>query len=82
MISVTVTGRQLEVFRFLASFIKDKGYPPTRVEISEHFGFNSCNAADSVLRALARKGAIEITPHIARGITLLAEPPKKRKGGI
>lgn len=76
---VTVTDRQLEVFQFLHQFVGDKGYPPTCQEIATHFGFASVNSAHQHLRGLARKGAIAITPGISRGITLLAEPPRKRK---
>jgi repressor LexA len=44
--------------------------PPTRAEIAEHLGFRSANAAEDHLRALARKGAIELLPGASRGIRL------------
>ena len=49
------------------------GYPPTRAEIARALGFRSPNAAEEHLRALARKGAIEMIPGTSRGIKLPAE---------
>jgi repressor LexA len=46
------------------------GNSPTRQEIAAAFGFRSPNAAEEHLRALARKGEIEILPGQARGIRL------------
>ena len=44
--------------------------PPTRSEIAQACGFRSANAAEEHLRALARKGAIELLPGASRGIRL------------
>ena len=52
----TLTRRQNEILIFISQYIDKEGLPPTRVEISRHFGFRSPNAAESHLRALARKG--------------------------
>ena len=46
------------------------GYPPTRADIARELGFRSANAAEEHLRALARKGALEIVPGASRGIRL------------
>lgn len=72
MSDLAVTDRQAEVFAFLEHFIEERGYAPTRAEISKHFGFRSVNAADQHLRALAKKGAIRLDDHISRGVVLLA----------
>ena len=48
----------------------ETGYPPTRSEIASKMGFKSPNAAEEHLRALARKGAIEVLPGTSRGIKL------------
>ena len=69
-----LTPRQTAVLDFIRSHIADTGYPPTRQDIARHFGFRSPNAAEEHLRALARKGAIEMTPGRSRGIRL-PEPP-------
>lgn len=44
--------------------------PPTRAEIAEALGFRSTNASEDHLRALARKGVIELVPGASRGIRL------------
>jgi len=50
--------------------------PPTRVEIAEAMGFRSANAAEDHLKALYRKGAIEMYAGSSRGIRLVeAEKP-------
>lgn len=69
---IEVTDRQAEVFAFLEKYIREKGYPPTRAEIADHFGFSSVNGADQHLRALEKRGAIKITNGVARGIRLVA----------
>ena len=72
MTNKPLTKRQNEVLRFISHHIESIGYPPTRNEISRHFGFRSPNAAESHLRALAHKGVIRIEAGHSRGITLTA----------
>lgn len=67
-----LTPRQREIYAFIASRTHEAGAPPTRAEIAEAFGFRSPNAAEEHLRALARKGVIEMAPGRSRGIRLLA----------
>jgi repressor LexA len=69
--SKLLTKRQQEIFNFICSSMRRHGYPPTRAEISRRFGFRSANAAEDHLRALARKGVIELQGGISRGIRLL-----------
>lgn len=69
-----LTPRQTEILDFIRSYQSDTGYPPTRSEIALEMGFKSPNAAEEHLRALARKGAIEMLPGTSRGIRLPAEP--------
>lgn len=68
-----LTARQQEVFSFVQQFMQDNGCPPTRAEIARALGFRSANAAEEHLRALARKGAIEMLPGTSRGIRLPAQ---------
>lgn len=68
-----LTKRQQEILRMIQSHIERTGFPPTRTDICEHFGFRSPTAADDHLRALERKGAIELIPGTSRGIRLLTE---------
>lgn len=68
-----LTARQQEVYDFIKHHIETAGVPPTRAEISRELGFKSPNAAEEHLRALARKGAIEMSAGMSRGIRLLLE---------
>ncbi len=65
-----LTARQQQVFDFITTAVTEAGLPPTRVEIARQFGFRSINAAEQHLRALARKGAIDLMPGTSRGIRL------------
>jgi repressor LexA len=65
-----LTPRQNEILILIQSVIKDTGMPPTRAEIAEALGFKSVNAAEEHLRALERKGVLELLPGISRGIRL------------
>lgn len=67
---IKLTPRQTEVLDFIRSYIDDIGYPPTRADIAHELGFKSANASEEHLKALARKGAIEIIPGTSRGIKL------------
>ncbi len=66
-----LTKRQSEILNFLKSWIEDNGYPPTRAEIAKELGFKSPNAAEDHLKALARKGAIEMIPGASRGLKII-----------
>ena len=65
-----LTTRQAEVLEFIKSYIEETGYPPTRADIARELGFKSANASEEHLKALARKGAIEIIPGTSRGIKI------------
>ncbi|MGF1644753.1 MAG: transcriptional repressor LexA [Thiotrichales bacterium] len=68
-----LTPRQAEILALIRDTLRDTGLPPTRAEIAAVFGFSSPNAAEGHLRALARKGVIELLPSASRGIRLLVE---------
>lgn len=68
-----LTSRQSEILSFIQGFIDDSGMPPTRAEISRALGFRSANAAEEHLRALQRKGVIDLVPGASRGIQLSSE---------
>ena len=65
-----LTPRQDQVLQLIRQYADDTGYPPTRAEIARILGFKSANAAEEHIKALARKGAIEIIPGASRGIRL------------
>ena len=66
-----LTERQQEIFDFVKNHISTTGMPPTRVEIAREIGFKSPNAAEEHLKALARKGYIEMLSGTSRGIRIL-----------
>ncbi|AMO51039.1 SOS-response transcriptional repressor, LexA [Kosakonia oryzendophytica] len=68
-----LTARQQEVFDLIRDRISQTGMPPTRAEIAQQLGFRSPNAAEEHLKALARKGVIEIVSGASRGLRLLLE---------
>lgn len=68
-----LTARQQEVYDLIRDHIATTGMPPTRAEIATRLGFRSPNAAEEHLKALARKGVIEIISGASRGIRLLME---------
>lgn len=63
-----LTKRQSEVLECIKKYIRETGFPPTRADIAKELGFRSANAAEEHLKALARKGAIEIISGTSRGI--------------
>ncbi|PIL40653.1 transcriptional repressor LexA [Massilia psychrophila] len=68
---IKLTARQEQILNLIRDAIDNTGFPPTRAEIANELGFKSANAAEEHLQALARKGAIEISPGTSRGIRLL-----------
>lgn len=69
--TVKLTQRQQQVLDLIRDKIAAYGYPPTRAEIARKLGFRSPNAAEDHLKALARKGAIELIAGTSRGIRLI-----------
>jgi repressor LexA len=65
-----LTPRQAEVLRAIRDFVQAAGFPPTRAELAKLLDFRSLNAAEDHLKALARKGFIDILPGASRGIRL------------
>jgi len=74
-----LTNRQQQIFDLIKEAISKTGMPPTRAEIATFFGFKSANAAEEHLKALAKKGYIEMLPGTSRGIRL-AEQFLKEEG--
>jgi len=65
-----LTPRQSEILNMIQEFIAEFGMPPTRADIAQELGFKSANAAEDHLRALQRKGVLELIPGASRGIQL------------
>ena len=66
-----LTPRQRQILELIQQRLRETGYPPTRAEIAEAFGFRSVTAAVDHLKALARQGFIALQPGASRGIRLL-----------
>ncbi len=65
-----LTPRQSQILQMIQEFIADSGMPPTRAEIARELGFKCANAAEEHLRALQRKGVLDLLPGASRGIQL------------
>ena len=68
-----LTARQKEILHLIREHTATSGFPPTRADICRAMGFKSPNAAEDHLRALERKGAIEMLPGASRGIRILEQ---------
>jgi repressor LexA len=77
-----LTERQAEILRLVRELTEVSGFPPTRAEIARSMGFRSVNAAEQHLRALEKKGAIEIMSGASRGIRVLDARPSTRLGRL
>ncbi len=65
-----LTPRQRQILDFIRDQLEESGMPPTRAEIATALGFKSANAAEEHLKALKRKGVIDLVPGASRGIQL------------
>ena len=72
--SLPLTARQQKVLDWIRRHLQSTGMPPTRAEIAAGLGFRTASSAEDHLRALARKGALELTPGASRGLRLKDMP--------
>jgi repressor LexA len=74
-----LTARQQQILDLIRKAIVRTGFPPTRAEIANELGFRSPNAAEEHLKALARKGVLELSAGTSRGIRVVAPelPPEQ-----
>ena len=79
---MNLTDRQGEILRLVRELTEVSGFPPTRAEIAERMGFRSVNAAEQHLRALEKKGAIEIAAGSSRGIRVRDTPLRRAAGRL
>ena len=70
---INLTSQQIKVFEVIKDHVVANGFPPTRAEIAKILNFKSVNAAESHIKALVKKGAIEKVPGSSRGIKLVEE---------
>jgi len=72
--SPRLTSRQRQILDWIAGYIEANAMPPTRAEIAAGLGFSTPSSAEDHLRALAKKGALEILPGSSRGLRLKRTP--------
>ena len=69
----SLTGRQRQIYSFIADRIKNIGSPPTIREIGRRFSISSTNGVRSILDALITKGYIRKRPGLSRGLELIED---------
>jgi repressor LexA len=69
-----LTDRQSEILKLVRELTESSGFPPTRAEIAEKMGYRSVNAAEQHLRALEKKGALDILQGASRGLRVKDRP--------
>ena len=68
-----LTERQAETLGAIRAHIDRWGMPPSRNELAKMLGLKFHSSVDAHLKALARKGWVELIPSMDRGIRLLRE---------
>ena len=66
-----MTARQEEIYEYIKKYSKENHMPPTVREIGNHFDISSTNGVRSILAALIKKGYINRSPRLSRGIEIL-----------
>ena len=65
-----LTPRQQQILDWIRAQVEATGLPPTRAEIAAGLGFSTASSAEDHLRALEKKGALEIRAGASRGIRI------------
>ena len=66
-----LTSRQAEIYEYIKKYSKENRMPPTVREIGNHFEISSTNGVRSILAALIKKGYINRSPRLSRGIEVV-----------
>ena len=77
-----LTARQQQILDWIRGHLEATGMPPTRAEIATGLGFSTASSAEDHLQALAKKGALELTPGAARGLRLRDLPGMPVQGSL
>src|SRR3989344_1327539 len=67
---ITLTKRQKQIYDFIESYIKKRGFSPTLEEIKKHFRLSSLSTIHQHIETLANKGYLAKDDNLARGISL------------
>ena len=73
MQGASLTERQSDALEAIRTSVRDRGFAPSHIEIAKAMGLEHSSAVEGHLKALARKGWIEIERSVDRGIRLLRE---------
>ncbi len=65
-----LTARQQQILDWIRGYLEATGRPPTRAEIATGLGFSTPSSAEDHLRALEKKGVLEIQAGASRGLRL------------
>jgi len=65
-----MTGKRLELLKFMATYSNERGRPPSRREICAAVGMTSPNGAWHHIQVLMALGAVEKIGKTARGLVL------------
>jgi len=77
-----LTKQQTKVLACVEVYLNQTGFPPTRAEICKELGFKSPNAAEMHLRALEKKGYINIKSGSSRGISIIKSQQAYESSGL
>jgi len=69
-----LTARQAEILQAIRAHIAEHQRPPSRPELARIMGLASTNGVAKHLIALEKKGVLELSPGLARGIRLKEGP--------
>ena len=67
-----LTDRQAEIYEYIKKYSKENHMPPTVREIGNHFEISSTNGVRSILAALIKKGYINRSPRLSRGLEIIS----------
>jgi hypothetical protein len=80
--AAALTARQQQILDWIRGHLEATGMPPTRAEIAAGLGFSTASSAEDHLQALAKKGAVELTPGASRGLRLKDIPGMPVQGAL
>src|SRR5687768_2267237 len=69
-----LTGKRREILEFIATHLRDRGYPPSVREIGEAVGLTSSSTVHSHLATLQRQGYLRRDPTKPRAIEVRYDP--------
>ncbi|MCQ2060493.1 MAG: transcriptional repressor LexA [Fibrobacter sp.] len=72
-----LTARQEEIYEYIKQYSQENRMPPTVREIGNRFEISSTNGVRSILAALIKKGYINRSPRLSRGIEIVNEEDAK-----